>query len=90
MTFHGDLADAELTGDLFVQPSGYDQRDHLAFATAERRVTFSKRANLRFVTQGTATSLERLRNCVQQHIIAERLRQELRCAALLREPVTVI
>src|SRR5262245_23235613 len=44
--FHGDLADAELAGNLLVQTSGDNQRHDFAFATAKRRVPLSERPYL--------------------------------------------
>src|SRR5947207_204404 len=80
--FHGDLADAELTGDLFIQPSGDDQCHDLPLAVRERRVVVPQRPYLRFMTQCPLAALDGVADGVQQHVVAEWLGQELHGACL--------
>src|SRR5262245_16569653 len=65
----GDLTDAELAGDLFVQPPGNDECHDLAFAWRERLVAVPHFTRLRVASQGRETARERIANGAHQRIV---------------------
>src|SRR5688572_19267835 len=82
VSLHGDLADAELPRDLFVQAPGDHQRHDFALAAAQGRVPLAKLAHVRGKTGGGSASLDRVINGAQQLVADEWLRQELHGARL--------
>src|SRR5437660_8021021 len=73
----GDLADAELGADLLVQQPGNYKRHHFALARAQGQVAFPQRPCLCLVAKRSAAAIDGLPNGAEQHIVLERLRQDL-------------
>src|SRR2546423_1572684 len=74
---HRDLANPELETDLLIQQAGDYQRHDLLFARGERCITVAQGMYLRLVTKCGAASLNGMPDRPQQHLVVERLRQEL-------------
>src|SRR5207302_3899033 len=70
-----DRADVEHATDLFIQQAGGYQRNDLPFARSERRVTVPERPYLLLATKCGLAALDGVSDSIQQHIIAEWLRQ---------------
>src|SRR5207253_6960971 len=66
MDFYGDLADADVVGDLLVKAASHHQGHHLALARGERLETLPQRGDSFFVFQPRAISREAQLNRVQQ------------------------
>src|SRR5262245_7193972 len=79
---HGDLADAKLKTDLFVQHAADDQPHHLAFAPAEQGVVVPEPPYLRGTIKDDPATLQSLTNGAQQRVATEWLCQELESARL--------
>src|SRR5438309_3179690 len=77
-----DLADVELSIDLFIQQAGGYQRHDLPFARSERRVTVPEGPQLGLATECGLAALDGVSDGTQQNVIAEWLRQELDSASL--------
>src|SRR6516162_67102 len=84
MDFYGDLADADIEGDLLVETAGHHQGHDFALAGGERLKPRPQRGDCLFVLQPCAIAREAQLDRVQQVLIAERLGQELDRSSLYR------
>src|SRR5882724_12377435 len=73
----GGLAGAQLAGDLLVEQTGDDPRQHVSLTRRERRVATTKLGALVTLRAHRAIALDRASNGVEQILLAERLRQKL-------------
>jgi hypothetical protein len=74
---YGNLADADVAGNLLIHAALHDLTHYLAFARGQRLEALSKRGQRRFfLASGTVTCKTEL-DRIEQVLIAERLRQKL-------------
>jgi hypothetical protein len=71
------FADPELARHLFVRETRDDEQPDVTLAARERRVAVAQRFHARFVLRCTAAAFEGIPLRVQQHVVAERLDEEL-------------
>ena len=77
MHLDGDLAGAELGGDLLVQHARHHQAHDLALARRQQVVPFAQAREILFAFPRDAVEIQGLLDSVQQVLLPEGLRQEL-------------
>src|SRR4029434_9590642 len=82
MSLHRGLAGVELRRDLFVQQAGHDECHDLTLARRQRFVPPSQLGQIRPLTSGSAVTINRLLNGVEQLLVTKRLREKVHRASL--------
>src|SRR5258708_6092001 len=77
LLFDGGLAGAQLAGDLLVEKTCDDARQHVSLTGREGRVATTQLGALAALRADRAIALDRVSNGVEQVLLAERLRQKL-------------
>src|ERR1700704_6363580 len=77
LLFDGGLASAQLAGDLLVEKTCDDPRQHVSLTGSEGCVATTHLAALAALRAYRAIALDRVSNGVEQILLAERLRQKL-------------
>src|SRR5690606_6230977 len=84
MELHGDHADAEIVGDLLVEPAERDRAHHLALARRKARLVFDEAAHDPRFDALRDIALDPGRNGIEQGLVAHRLGEEIDRARLHR------
>src|SRR4051794_12419517 len=84
MHLHGGFGNADLAGNLFAKAAVRDLNHDLALPWAQRLETFPEAGQSFFILTPGAIAREAELNCVEELLIAERLRKELNGTTLHR------